>query len=270
MRNSVNTAAHGPHHPSPAMNLPESHRRRGRSLTSEVVTSLSRRIESGEFPTGTKLPSETEIMQQEGVSRTVVREAISRLQAARLVETRHGIGTFVLDKPVTNSLQLDTGNLLTLLDVMAVLEFRISIESEAAGLAAARRTDRHLADMRQALQAFERSVEEHGPGNAVEADIAFHLQIANATGNRYFFDILSQLGNTIIPRVRVNSAALAAADQQAYLQRVNQEHQFILSAIDRKDPEAARAAMRTHLTNSRERLRHAHEQAAAAGTNPRA
>ncbi|MFT4191974.1 MAG: FadR/GntR family transcriptional regulator [Comamonas sp.] len=246
------------------MNPPESRRRRGRSLTEEVVAALTQRIEAGEFQAGTKLPSETEIMQQEGVSRTVVREAISRLQAARIVETRHGIGTFVLDPPAASALQLGAGNILTLLDVMAVLEFRISIESEAAGLAAARRTEQHLAGMRKALQAFE-DIVEHGAGNAsVEADIAFHLQIANATGNRYFFDILSQLGTTIIPRTRINSAALAAADQQAYLQRVNHEHQFILNAIERKDPEAARAAMRTHLTNSRERLRHAHEQASAA------
>ena len=226
MRNSRSTPARGASHSSHIMNYPESRRRRGRSLTEEVVGSLSQRIEAGEFPTGTKLPSETEIMQQEGVSRTVVREAISRLQAARLVETRHGIGTFVLDKPISNSLQLDTGNILTLLDVMAVLEFRISIESEAAGLAAARRTDRHLADMRTALAAFESSVQQ-GPGSSVEADIGFHLQIAHATGNRYFSDILSQLGTTIIPRTRVNSAALAANDQQAYLQRVNHEHQFL-------------------------------------------
>lgn len=245
------------------MNLPES-RRRGRSLTEEVVAALSRRLEAGEFPAGAKLPSETEIMQQEGVSRTVVREALSRLQAARLVATRHGIGTFALEPPAGAPVQFDASGILTLLDVMAVLELRISIESEAAGLAALRRSDRHLAGMRQALRDAEHASAAQARDGSVASDIAFHLAIASATGNRYFSDILSQLGSTIIPRARIDSAALAAADQQAYLQRVDQEHQVILGAIERQDPEAARAAMRTHLSNSRERLRHAHEQASQA------
>ena len=238
------------------MNQPEKPRRRGRNLTDEVVASLSRRIESGEFPVGAKLPSEGLIVQQEQVSRTVVREAISRLQAAGLVETRHGIGTFVLDRPAGTALHIDPGLILTLLDVMAVLEFRISVESEAAGLAALRRTDQHLASMRAALVDFERIVRDQ-TGSSVEADIAFHLHIANASGNHYFFDILRQLGTTIIPRTRIDAAGAADA-LQSYLQRVNQEHQTILSAIERRDPDAARAAMRTHLTNSRERLRGVH------------
>lgn len=238
------------------MNKPEKPRRRGRNLTDEVVASLSRRIEAGEFPAGSKLPSEGVIVQQEQVSRTVVREAISRLQAAGLVETRHGIGTFVVDRPAGRSLHIDPGVILTLLDVMAVLEFRISVESEAAGLAALRRSDQHLASMRAALADLERAVQ--GSGDSVEADIAFHLHIANASGNHYFFDILRQLGTAIIPRTRIDAPAAASDDPLTYLQRVNQEHVTILAAIERRDPDAARAAMRTHLTNSRERLRLAH------------
>ena len=97
------------------------------------------------------------------------------------------------------------------------------------------------------------------PGS-VESDVKFHLLIAQATGNRYFVDILTHLGTTIIPRARLNSAQLSHDEPSAYLQRVNREHEDIFHAIERRDPEGARAAMRTHLSNSRERLRKAQEE----------
>ena len=95
-------------------------------------------------------------------------------------------------------------------------------------------------------------------------DFRFHLAIANATGNRYFADIMSHLGSTLIPRTRINSPRVAQEDLQQYLRRVNREHEEIYQAIARRDPESARAAMRIHLTNSRERLRRAQEATEAA------
>ena len=89
----------------------------------------------------------------------------------------------------------------------------------------------------------------------------FHMLIAVATGNRYFADIMAHLGATLIPRARINSPRVAREDLPAYLRRVNREHEEIYEAIARRDPEAARAAMRLHLTNSRERLRKAQEAA---------
>jgi DNA-binding FadR family transcriptional regulator len=86
------------------------------------------------------------------------------------------------------------------------------------------------------------------------------LLIAQSSGNRYFHDILSHLGANIIPRSRLNSAQLAKDDPAVYIERVINEHEDIYNAIARKDPESARAAMRTHLSNSRERLRRAQEQ----------
>jgi DNA-binding FadR family transcriptional regulator len=102
-------------------------------------------------------------------------------------------------------------------------------------------------------------------GGSVEADVQFHLLIAQATGNRYFVDILTDLGTTIIPRARLNSAQLAHDDPAHYLERVNREHEDIYNAIVRQDQEAARAAMRTHLSNSRERLRRAQQTMATSG-----
>ncbi|HWL29246.1 MAG TPA: FadR/GntR family transcriptional regulator [Burkholderiaceae bacterium] len=228
--------------------------RRSRNLTQNVVAALSERIRRGEYHAGEKLPTESRFMESFGVSRTVVREAMSRLQAAGLVETRHGIGTFVREPQDERQLRIRNESILTMLDVMAILELRISLETEAAGLAALRRTDDHIQRMRTILDEFAEHVRKK-TGNAAVSDVAFHLMVATATGNRYFHDILQQLGSAIIPRTRINSAALVQDDPHNYLARIHLEHEDIYGAIVRKDPDAARAAMRTHLGNSRERLR---------------
>ncbi|MNJ58645.1 HTH-type transcriptional regulator LutR [compost metagenome] len=124
-----------------------------------------------------------------------------------------------------------------------------------------RRSAEQLAAMREALDTLNESAAH--ASDAVASDFQFHLQIAMATGNRYFTDIMSHLGTSVIPRTRLNSARLAHDDQQHYMSRLSHEHEAIYEAIARQDADAARAAMRLHLTNSRERLRLAHEEAEA-------
>ena len=140
-----------------------------------------------------------------------------------------------------------------------MLELRIGLETEAAGLAAVRRTEANLHAMRQALAAFSIATEENG--DALAPDFTFHLEIARATQNVHFLELMTYLGTMIIPRARLNTAKVAGEGRRAYLRRINIEHENILSAIACHDPEGARAAMRTHLANSRERLRRAHEAA---------
>lgn len=173
-------------------------RRKHRSLAQELVADLSQRIRDGLIKRGEKLPTESAIMEEQGVSRTVVREALSRLQAAGLVETRHGIGTFVLDTPSASGFRIDPATIVTLRDVLAILELRISLEVESAGMAAQRRNDAQLKAIREALDAINESAMH--ASDAVSSDFHFHLRIAEATGNRYFTDILSHLGTSIIPR----------------------------------------------------------------------
>ncbi|MGI4778106.1 MAG: FadR/GntR family transcriptional regulator [Janthinobacterium lividum] len=236
-------------------------RPRGRGLAHNLVDDFGARIRDGVLRPGDKLPTESEIMQAFGVSRTVVREALSKLQAAGLVETHHGVGTFVMQQRASGVFRLDAGDIATSVDVLAVLELRISLETESAGLAASRRTEEQLQAMRLALDDFERNVGV--AGDTVAPDFRFHLQIAQSTGNPYFADIMSHLGTTIIPRTRIS--ALRNQDRGgSYLSRVNREHEEIYAAIARRDSESARAAMRIHLTNSRERLRVAQEAAQAA------
>jgi GntR family transcriptional repressor for pyruvate dehydrogenase complex len=230
---------------------------RSRSLARELADRLAESIRGCVLRPGEKLPTEAEIIQQFGVSRTVVREAISSLQASGLVETRHGIGTFVRSSPNGFEFGINPESILTVRDVLAMLELRISLETEAAGLAAARRSEAQLEEMRKALLAFEEEMEHSS--DAAGPDFRFHLQVAYATGNRYFVEVMSHLGTATIPRARL-SALKRKADPD-YLKFVNQQHAAIFGAIVRKDPETARAAMRAHLNGSYERLRRAADAA---------
>jgi GntR family transcriptional regulator, transcriptional repressor for pyruvate dehydrogenase complex len=227
--------------------------RKPRNLTHELVDQLSASIAQGRLAPEQKLPSEAAIMEQFGVSRTVVREAISHLQAAGLVHTQHGIGTFVLVQHDAPAFKINPAQLATLRDVIDLLEFRIGMETEASALAAQRRTDTNIGLMRQAMDAFHLAVIEGR--DAVSADLQFHQEIARATQNPHFSDMLNSLGSRAIPRSRLKDTIPDANARMAYLMRVNQEHENIFSAIVSQDAEASRAAMRTHLSNSRDRLK---------------
>ena len=235
------------------MSIPDTARRRPRSLALELVTSLSERIRDGRLGVGAKIPTEAAIMAEFDVSRTVVREALSKLQAAGLVQTRHGIGTFVLGLGDDAGFKISREQYSTLQDVVAVLELRIGLETEAAALAAQRRTDTNLDAMRKALDALALALEQGS--DAVAADFQFHQEVARATQNDHFADLMTTLGSRIIPRARLEPVQAMTDERREYLRRVNGEHESIYDAIASQDAEGARAAMRTHLANSRERRR---------------
>jgi DNA-binding FadR family transcriptional regulator len=237
--------------------------RRPQRLSDELVDALGERIRSGAIAAGTKLPTEAQSMAEFAVSRTVVREALSRLHAAGLVETHHGVGTFVAAAPGRANFRVGREQLGTLQDVVAVLELRIGIEVEAAGLAAQRRTPANLAKMREALASFVASTE--AGRSAVGADFEFHVEIARATQNAHFVHLLQTLGTAMIPRARLDRAAGGADERQQYLRRVHVEHESLLDAVARQDADGARAAVRTHLANSRERWRRAATTAESPG-----
>lgn len=233
-----------------------------RNLAQQMVAQLSTRIRRGKLKPGDKLPTESAFVNEFGVSRTVVREAMSRLQAAGLVETHHGIGTFLLQPSAPGAFRIDPAELATVKDVIGVMELRIGLESETAALAALRRTTEHLAAMRRALEEMARHVEKSG--DSVSADFRFHLEVALASGNRHFVELMNTLGPRIIPRTHLNTAKFAEQSSPSYLESVNREHQGIYAAIVKRDAEGARAAMRTHLASSCERMKRAHDRAAPA------
>lgn len=222
---------------------------RQKNLVEYLVNTIFDRIQSGDLQPGDKLPTEASIMQEFDVSRSVVREALSRLQANGVVETRHGIGTFILDIPEQHC-TFAPASPVTLRDIIHMMELRISLETEAAGLAAMRASHENISVMRALVEEFSHKMERREA--TLETDKKFHMEIAKATGNNYFVKIFQDLEG-VIPQGRVATQL----DTQAvleYLIRTNSEHKTILKAIESRDPELARASVRVHLNNSRDRL----------------
>lgn len=236
--------------------------RRRETLTSQLIRSLTERIATGRIKPGDKLPSEQELIEEFNVSRTVVREAISSLRAAGLVATQQGVGAFVLQAPA-EPFRIDESSLDLLKEIISVLELRIALEAEAAALAAQRRRPEQVEAMRAALDRMEAAIA--ASEDAVASDLDFHQLIAESTGNPHFTHLFNYLGALMIPRTRVQTFRLFAGDKTEYLRRVNREHEDIYQAIARQEADAARSAMRLHLSNSRERLRRAMEQSLQPG-----
>lgn len=240
------------------MNRDLSNRNRSRTLSTELAHTLVERIRSGAYVPGEKLPKEAAFMAEFGVSRTVVREAISYLQAINMAETRHGIGTFVLQAEEGSPFRIKPEQMGTLRDTIALMELRIGIETEAAAIAASRRTAENLVALRAALDGFSVAIE--AGQDAASADFQFHREVALATQNVHFAEVMGSLGPGVIPRARLATETVDKAKRIAYLRLVHQEHESIYNAIRNQDADSARAAIRTHLSNSRERLRKSEAQ----------
>jgi DNA-binding FadR family transcriptional regulator len=225
---------------------------RRETLRGRLVRELSDRIVSGHYKPGERLPTEQEINDEFNVSRTVVREAIAHLRASGLVATRRGVGAFVSQSLQNYPFRIEEASLDLINEVLAVLELRIALESEAAALAAARRTDEHLHDFNSAMERMGAAVEQGG--SAVEADLEFHRTLARATGNSHFVNLFNYLGELVIPRTRLQTFQLQGQDRVAYLRKIISEHQDIANAVAQRDSDGARAALRVHLSGSRNRL----------------
>jgi DNA-binding FadR family transcriptional regulator len=221
------------------------------TLVERVSVTLRQAILAGQFPSGSKLPSESQLTAAHGVSRTVVREAIAALRADRLVEARQGAGVFVLDVPPRPPISLQSIDPERVSSTIELLELRTGVEVEAAGLAALRRSpaqeeailDRHFA-VHEALEAGRPTS---------EADFALHLAIAGATNNPHFTEFLTLLGENAIPRAALHGDR--PEKDSAYLKLIDEEHSRIVAAISNGDEAAAREAMRVHLRGSQARYR---------------
>jgi GntR family transcriptional repressor for pyruvate dehydrogenase complex len=198
-------------------------------------------------------------MARYGVSRTVVREAMSSLRAAGRLATQQGRGAFVLEPPPRlSAYRLHPSEASVAGDMLALMEIRIALEAEAASLAAQRRDAAGLAALARIAGDFEASIED--PARSALHDRDFHLCVAALSGNAYFGSLLGGLGPGLLPRARIDLFKEDEAAKLAYLRVLQVEHFNILDAIRRADAEGARAAMRLHLTHSRERLRAALER----------
>jgi GntR family transcriptional regulator, transcriptional repressor for pyruvate dehydrogenase complex len=224
-----------------------------RRRTEEVVDRIAAQISDGHLPAGARLPTEQAMMAAMGVSRTVVREAISALRARGLVMTRQGAGAFVNADAAQQPYAIDPDGLGSLASVIEILELRTAVEMEAAAIASERATPAQLKAIAKAAPTFSRAIENGD--RAVKEDFDFHFAIAIATQNSRFVGFLEFLGGLIIPRQSIRTFEGHAELQQRYLESVEKEHQVIVDAIAAHAPRKARDAMRRHLLNGKERYR---------------
>jgi GntR family transcriptional repressor for pyruvate dehydrogenase complex len=224
-----------------------------RKLSRRLFEQLADEIKSGRFAPGARLPTEAALTRAARVSRTVVREAVAALRAEGLVITRQGVGAFVSAEPQRAPFRIEPERMQTLDDILSVMELRLGVEIESAGLAAERATRAQVRAIGAALEAIERAAE--AGKSAVDEDLAFHRAIAEATGNAEFARFLQFIGSHLIPRRSVSGLPERMGGQRAYLALIQEEHRRIYQAVEQSDAKAAREAMRRHLTRSLERYR---------------
>lgn len=221
-----------------------------KTLADQVTEVLKNKMVGDEFA-GSQLPSEAAMAEGFGVSRTVIREAISRLKSDGLIQTRQGRGAFVradrLDVPYR--IDLDAEDLMS--SLLHIIELRQGFDAEIAFLAAGRRTREQMAAIKRALADIQRAVK--AGGDAVAEDLNFHLSIAKATGNPLFPELLRFLGRFLYAAVRVTRAN--EDRRREFSEQVRGEHAAIAEAIHEQDPEAAATAAKTHMLNAAVRLK---------------
>jgi len=224
------------------------------SLVDEVVEQLQGIIERGSLAAGQRLPTESELAAQLGVSRTVLREAVGRLETIGVVRVERGRGMFVGDRSGLNGcVQLVRSALaISPRELLTFLEFRWAIEVHAARRAAEQATDEQIAELESLAARIDEG--DHDDVEAMRRDLEFHLRLVELTGNelmRTVMEIIQQFAlagmvqTTPTPRDRDES---------------RQRHVSIVRAIAARDPQRAEQAMHEHMERTRERL-----QARAAG-----
>lgn len=222
----------------------------GTPLSEQLASALADSIRQGHRVAGEKLPTENTLVQEFGVSRTVVREAFSRLKTLGLIETRQGSGAFVKAQPAPGPERLNLAPDGTLDAVIKMVEVRRALEAESAALAAARATPKALKNIRQAMAALDRAVAQGGDG--VSEDVAFHASIAQAADNPFLMATLAYLNQFLEHATRVTRANEATKTHLA--QDVREEHKAIVQAIEAGDVRAARAAGTRHMVNAAKRI----------------
>ena len=221
---------------------------RGPSLADSVAERVRNDIASGIYKVGDKLPTERDFSEKYGVSRPIVREALGTLKRDGLVQTRQGLGAFVIQTSEAafrfRGLELDDAE-----DIQNVIELLMAVEAAATAHAAERRTQKQLTLIEQQLHAMESAIARGESG--VEEDIAFHQAIIKASDNHYFHDMTTFLDGRVRNFIR---KARASTERQSLLSMVMEEHVAIFDAIANSDPLEARKAAENHLRGAASRL----------------
>lgn len=218
---------------------------KGDSLATNVAKQLELQISTGRIAVGEKLPTENALCDLFGVSRTVIREAITQLKSLGLVETKRGVGTSVIRAQSSETLFAYQIDPTAINDILHVLEMRLSIETTACELAAVRRSEEDVALLEKHFQAFDEALSRGEL--ARKEDYDFHLAICTATRNPFLKQFYEQFNKNVIPRAKLVNSNLKQVATDEYLHRVRSEHLEILNCIKNQDGEGARNAMHNHL-----------------------
>lgn len=218
------------------------------SLADKVHETMRSRILRGDFSPNEKLPAETDLSNQLGVSRPVLRVALERLRDEGLIFSRQGAGNFVKVKQAS---PLGYAKVETIADIQRCYEFRLTIESAAAGLAAQRRDQTVLDDMQRALDML--SAATGSRMHREDADFAFHVAVASGANNSYYVETLRALRAHIHVGMKLHGESLMS-DGATALEEVLAEHKAIFDAIAARDAARAHTVMHAHIEHSRHRL----------------
>jgi GntR family transcriptional repressor for pyruvate dehydrogenase complex len=215
-------------------------------LYEQIVQQIEDSILSGALKPGEQLPSERELATRFGVSRTAVREAVKALHEKGLVEAYSGRGTFITDG--TSQVMRQSLDLMIKIGQPEgstyLAEVREILEPEFTALAALRVEEQHLASMRDSIAIMDRSMRK--PDAYIEADLDFHLALAEAAGNPLILSLLDSIVG-LLREQRIRIFALEGGPMRGQV-----HHKRILEAIEQRNPTLARNAMRDHLQQVRE------------------
>jgi GntR family transcriptional repressor for pyruvate dehydrogenase complex len=211
---------------------------------STVVSEAIRgQITKGQWPVGSKLPSVEKLAVSFEVGRSTIREALASLKAQGWVDVRHGGGTFVLKTKEPANEIWQAPEIQDIKQLKAWIELRYILETESAGLAAKRRTDQQLANLKRISQDMMALQEE---SQLDHADIRFHIAIADASGNTLLAGTLESLFSSMGPVMR-ESRRLWLFAEQSEASRLSEEHFQLVEAIEQGSPTLAKKRMASHL-----------------------
>lgn len=223
----------------------------GRHLPDEIAATINAQVQRGERQPGERLPSERELCELFGVSRSVVREALSQLKSDGIIETRRGSGAYVLERDQRQSFRMQDVAIEERDSLALVMELIVTVEVAATRLSAMRRTPEDLKMIRRALIGMEYEIANDRLGD--EQDFAFHQAIVAATHNPHFIALSSHLeqgARRVIRQARTNTRSR----HMDMIEAVQEEHEAIFNAIKAGDPDAAARAAENHLKNAAQRL----------------
>lgn len=219
-------------------------------LPDQVAAILTEELESGARKPGEMLPPEMELAAKFGVSRAVIREALSQLKAEGLLESKQGRGVMVVGRTGRRFFRLEAPEKFNSTALTQLYELRAILEGEAAAMAAARGSTQDVAGLGECVVAMARAVEDDTVGAVPDLD--FHRGIAEASGNQHLCDLMQFLNDkllVLIKEARENSRLKPGVPRQ-----VQKEHESIYRAIEARNPQRARKETLAHLRMAARRL----------------